>query len=273
MSILNSFIKSPQLQVYNTCYPFIPFNFHDEEIAETGFDFPATAVLGMQAEACFEAYLRRSKNYEVLASNIQIPKLFGGKNNSGKITLGEFDYIVKCRESLELCHIELAYKFYLYNPNEECSELKKWIGPNKKDSLFQKLEKLKWKQFPLLENPIAIDYLNKLDIKLPTSQQLCLKTHLFVPKGFTAGIWPSNYRECVVGYWIRPGEMEHENKSALYAMPDKKQWLLPPSEAPLDWCSYDMIVGLIECKLADRISPLIYEKSGSAISSFFVVWW
>ena len=236
MSILNYFIKSPQLRINNKCYPFISFNFYNEEITDKGFDFPASAVLGMQAEACFEAYLKRSKNYALLASNIQIPKLLEGKNKSANITLGEFDYIVKCRESSQVFHIELAYKFYLYNPTEDYSELKKWIGPNKKDSLFQKLEKLKWKQFPLLENRIAIDYLNKLNIEIPTSQQLCLKTQLFVPKKFTVDLLPSYYRDCVVGYWIRPREMEDENKSALYALPDKKQWLLPPSFAQLNWC-------------------------------------
>jgi hypothetical protein len=92
----------------------------------------------MQAEACFEAYLKQSKYFELLAANLQI--------HGEKETLGELDYIALNLKTDEVVHIELACKFYLYNEARGNTEAQKWIGPNRKDSLYEKLEKVKHKK-------------------------------------------------------------------------------------------------------------------------------
>jgi hypothetical protein len=51
--------------------------------------------------------------------------------------------------------MELAYKFYLFDPSISSEPINNWIGPNRNDSLQEKLEKLKTKQFPLLYHKLA----------------------------------------------------------------------------------------------------------------------
>lgn len=60
-------------------------------------------------------------------------------------TFGEIDYVFNHQE--HLLHLEVAFKFYLYQPN-----LGEWIGPHRKDTLNKKLHQLLnhqlfWPQF------------------------------------------------------------------------------------------------------------------------------
>ncbi len=217
----------------------------------------------MQAEACFEAYLKSSKNFELLAANLQIQ----GK----KQTLGELDYIVRNLKTKKVIHIELACKFYLYDENAGALEEQKWIGPNRKDSLFDKLEKVKLKQFPLLHAAETIQKLTELGIAIPSSQELCLKAFLFLPKKMSAEKFPKNIKECVVGHYIKPTDLEEDEK-AVYAIPIKKEWLLP-IEFITTWHSFSEVKKEIELQLQNKKSPLIYKKTPHKMERFFVVWW
>jgi len=217
----------------------------------------------MQAEACFEAYLKQSANFELLAANLQI---HGEKN-----TLGELDYIVRNLKTDEVIHIELACKFYLYDVEAGFSEEEKWIGPNRKDSLFEKLEKLKLKQFPLLYKKETIQKLETLGIKMPSSQQLCLKAFLFLPKKMKPDFFPKNIKKCIVGHYIKFVDFA-EDTIASYALPSKKEWLLPESEIT-EWYSFSEIKQIIEAQLKMKKSPLIYKKTPLKLERFFIVWW
>lgn len=263
MNILNSFINAPDLKINSKKYPFQNFTFLDKKIAENEFVLPNNLVLGMQAEACFEAYLKRSKNFELLTANLQI--------QGEKQTLGELDYIVRDLTTKKVVHIELACKFYLYDKTLGPSEEAKWIGPNRKDNLFDKLEKIKQKQFPLIHAPETQKQLNQLGFEIPTEQKLCLKAFLFLPAKMETGILSNNFRNCIVGHWVRYGELK-DIENALYAIPNKKEWLLP-MEALTEWYSFSEIKDLISEQLQNRKSPLIYRKTLHIIEKFFVVWW
>lgn len=218
----------------------------------------------MQAEACFKAYLKQSKHYDLLASNLQIQ----GKTE----TLGELDYIVRDLKANQVIHVELACKFYLYDTGATVSEEEKWIGPNRKDRLFEKLEKIKHKQFPLLQNDKTIQTLIKLDIEIPSVQELCLKAFLFIPKEMDVQEFPINYQECIVGLWMKPEDFDEEDKSAVYAIPDKKEWLLPMAHIS-EWHSFPEIKALIQQQIEVNKSPLVYKKTKVGMERFFVVWW
>lgn len=263
-NILNSFITAPDLKINSEAYPFTNFNFSEEEITSSEFQFPENSIIGMQAEACFEAYLIHSKRYKLLASNLQIP----GK----KETLGELDYIVQNLTTKEVVHIELACKFYLYDNDITTTEESKWIGPNRKDSLYDKLEKIKSKQFPLITVKETIGKLQSLGINTPTTQELCLKAFLFAPKEINLNTFPENYKDCIVGHWIKPTDFKEEDVDALFAIPDKKEWLLP-YEQITTWLSFDEIVPEINKHFENQKSPLIYKKTGNKTERFFVVWW
>ncbi|QAA83017.1 DUF1853 family protein [Aequorivita sp. H23M31] len=221
------------------------------------------SVLGMQAEACFEAFLKCSKIYKLLTSNLQI--------HDSNQTLGELDYIVRDLKTQNVLHIELACKFYLYDETAGISEEEKWIGPNRKDRLIDKLEKLKEQQFPLIHAPETQQKLKDLKIEIPTEQKLCLKAFLFLPIKMDRIHLPKNYNDCIVGHWIRTDDLK-EDKAALYAIPHKKEWLLP-LENISEWYSFPQIIQRIEEQLLNFKSPLIYKKTNLKIEKFFVVWW
>ena len=229
-------------------------------------------MLGIQAEAYFESYLKHSKNYKLLTANLQIHTSTSFSNRNERETLGELDYIVRKLKTNEVVHIELACKFYLYDVDAGVSEEEKWIGPNRKDSLHEKLEKIKLKQFPLINTRETIQKLKSLDIELPTSQELCLKAFLFIPKKMDINIFPDNYKNCIVGHWIKQVDFINEDGNALYAIPDKKEWLFP-YEQITNWLSISEIELEIQKQILDRKSPLIYKKISNEIERFFVVWW
>lgn len=264
LDILNSFIKAPDLKINSEKYPFKNFTFLDEKLNENNFSFPSNSVLGMQAEACYEAYLKQSNNFELLAANLQI--------HGEKETLGELDYIVRNLKTDKVVHIELACKFYLYDENAGIAEEEKWIGPNRKDSLFDKLEKVKLKQFPLLNTSETIQKLKALGIPEPSSQELCLKAFLFLPKKMKAESFPKNIMDCIVGNYIKPEDFEQENPNASYAIPSKKEWILP-METIETWHSFSEVKKEIKTQLQNNKSPLIYKKTPQSLERFFVVWW
>jgi len=217
----------------------------------------------MQAETCFEAYLKQSLNFELLAANLQI--------QGAKETLGELDYIVRNLQAEKVLHIELACKFYLFDENAGEVAEQKWIGPNRKDSLYEKLEKLKHKQFPLLQTSETSKVLASLGIPKPTSQELCLKAFLFLPKKLGAEAFPKHIKDCIVGHYLKLEELV-EDVAAHYAIPSKKEWLLP-IDSITNWYHFSEIKALVDEQLKVNKSPLVYKKTPHSLERFFVVWW
>ena len=111
--------------------------------------------LGKYVERLVSFELEQQDHISVLAENIQI--------QNGKITLGELDCILL--RNKKPIHLEVIYKFYLYDDSIGDSEIEHFIGPNRKDSLLEKLTKLNDKQLPLLYSDICMPYLEKLNLK------------------------------------------------------------------------------------------------------------
>ena len=189
-------------------------------------------------------------------------------------TLGELDYIVFDTETENTIHIELAGKFYLFDESLAGNTEAKWIGPNRKDTLEFKLNKLQKKQFPLLYASETIAKLKSLGIEniSEIEQKLCLKASLYIPKNFQKYRLSQNYLDCVEGFWIYAKDFFSEEKSATYAIPNKKEWLLPFSEIK-NWYSFSEAEEIIKKQLSEKISPLVYKKTQTGFEKFFVVWW
>lgn len=266
IKLLNNFLNAPNLVISSEEHRFTPFQVSlSETFDEEAFVFPYNIIIGKQAELCFAYYLKHSLRYELIASNIQI--------NGETETIGEIDYLVFDSKTQEILHVELACKFYLFDSSFNDSETNAWIGPNRKDTLKKKLDKLKLKQFPLIKRKETQVTLKELQIDVNAiKQQLCLKAFLFLRRGSQINQFSKNYQLCIVGYWISFAEFISEEKTAIYAIPKKKEWLLP-IENNEEWFSFIEVKNIIKTKIETNQSVLVYKKIGSEIIRFFVVWW
>ncbi|MFT4850143.1 MAG: hypothetical protein ACI83B_002695 [Sediminicola sp.] len=264
--LLDNFLSAPDLVISSEEYSFTPFQFSlNERLDDETFMFPYDIIIGKQAEFCFAFYLRQSQRYALIASNIQI----NGKTE----TVGEIDYLVFDSRTQKTLHVELACKFYLFDSDSRQSEMSKWIGPNRKDSLKTKLDKLKLKQFPLIRRKETEVSLKALQIDVNTiKQSLCLKAFLFLRKGSQLNKFSENYRVCIVGYWLPYAEFISEDKTAMYAVPKKKKWLLPIEDAD-EWHNFDETKNILKAQIENTQSVLVYKKVEDLILRFFVVWW
>ena len=243
-------------------YKNFSFNISENKLIED-YTLP-DIILGKQAEAIFEHLLSNSSKYNLLASNRQI------QNN--KITIGEIDYLLQDTETEAYIHVELACKFYLFDNTIESKYEGKWIGPNRKDTLLDKLNKLKEKQFPLLHRQESETLLSELNIKASQfKQEQCILTSLYIPQKIDIHTLPIEYQECVVGTWISFKDLKLKSNYS-YALPSKKQWLLP-SASIKNWLDHNEATTQISISIEQKRAIQVYEKKNAVSRKFFVVWW
>jgi len=230
---------------------------------EFDFELPNNLRLGHLVEKVVSGLIKRSRNFEMLYENIQIVE--------DKNTLGELDFIIEEDSTKRIIHLELAYKFYLYDPRISEVPIMNWIGPNRKDSLQEKLEKLKRKQFPLLDHPqVKAKLRSRANEQI--SQALCFLVSLFIPFDFKDRLDPV-FENTVKGYYLnfeRFKELDRPSKS--YCLPDKRQWGMAPSENNL-WMNAKELNHLIADGMEEKRAVLCWQKEKDLFSSFFIVWW
>lgn len=267
---LISFLKTPPLWK-NTLYTIEQLPIFkpsiNADIIETDINFPDNEVLGKRVERLFAYYIHKHPDYELIAQNIQII--------DHKITIGELDFIIKNKITTKTIHVELVYKFYLYDPSIQ-KDLERWIGPNRKDRLIDKLHKLKEKQFPLLYRQQTKHKLQELDI-LPNYtwiQNVCFKANLFLPISYrNLTITPLNI-ECISGYYITlPEFVKDAYIDYEFYIPAKKYWIVDPLYNK-NWMSFDELYTKIEKLLQQKRSPLLWLKDKEdQYFRLFIVWW
>ncbi|MDT0643978.1 DUF1853 family protein [Zunongwangia sp. F363] len=224
------------------------------------------SILGKRVENFFEFLINNTSRYKVLLSNIQI--------HQEKIKLGEIDFLLKDLQEEKPYHIELVYKFYVYDPSFE-DELHRWIGPNRRDSLLQKVQKLRERQFPLLFRPETGNLLKSAKLKAGNiHQQVCFKANLFLPKQFNYKKIAHLNKACIAGYWINFDAFKGEEyeKHKFYS-PKKQDWPVNPSYGRT-WVTYEQIQLQIASFISREKAPLVWMKKGDeTYERFFVVWW
>jgi hypothetical protein len=219
--------------------------------------------LGHLIEKLASACIQTSSNYELLYQNFQVKE--------DKTTIGEIDFILEDLETKQQTHLELAYKFYLYDPNISNDQQRNWIGPNRNDSLIQKLDKLRSKQFPLLYRESAKAILPKVDFN-SINQKLCLMANLFIPYQFSGEIIPI-YHHAIKGYYMNYETFLDLNQDGQsYFLPPKKDWGINPSEGET-WEDFEQIKEQIEMNLNKNQAPLCWQKHKDSYTQYFVIWW
>lgn len=240
------------------------FNLDELQIeGELDATLPENRRLGHLAESVVSEAIKSSLNFELLYENVQLIK--------GKITIGELDFIVRNLTNHEVIHVELAYKFYLLDPTLSSDFSKNWIGPNRNDSLVEKLAKLKNKQFPLLQSESAQKALVGVDVH-KTSQAVCFLASLFVPYNFRSRLDPA-YEKAIVGHHLDFNTFQKLNKPTKeYYIPSKKEWGIDPAENSF-WQNFEQVQQHIQQCLFEKQAPLCWQKDGDKYSVFFIVWW
>ena len=227
---------------------------------------PRNIRLGHQMEYIFKQLVECSETYDVVLYNLPI--------REEKNTLGEIDFILKNKISDQLIHVELTYKFYLINP-EILEPIHSLIGPNRRDSFFLKMEKIKNKQFPLLHSAAGSQALSDHNIDhLKIEHRCCFKAQLFQPYGSSTVNIGSLNKNCLVGYWLPFVDFnQSEFANAQFYIPTKSEWIIEPNNQVV-WKSHVEIMVEINAKLLKEIAPMIWLKnSNGEFEKFFVVWW
>lgn len=199
----------------------------------------------------------------VLAENIQI--------QDDKRTIGELDCLFL--KNNQPVHLEIVYKFYLYDNSKEANEIHCFIGPNKKDSLFEKVTKLKNKQLPLLHTNTCKPYLEALNLLADNVKQyVYFKAQLFVPFSNQNIVLHTLNTDCIVGYYIKKQELV-ALKTSKFFIPCKKDWLVIP-HPNVKWMNFDLFTVKVEDYFTRKFSPMCWVKfKNGKLNKMFVVWW
>jgi len=217
-------------------------------------------------ESFFSYLIKTSSEYHLIIENLQIPK--------NRITIGEIDFIIENRIKNELIHIEMVYKFYVYDPSFKTEE-ERWIGPNRKDSLFQKIKKLREYQFPLINHEETKKVLNTYKIdSTQLKQKVCFKANLFVPWEMREKFYPQINNSCIRGFWIHLHQfIPKDFADHVFLAPKKPDWPIDPL-ANDEWVPFSIIYEKVVEFHNKNISPLLWMKTAKAkVERFFVVWW
>ena len=263
------FIRTPQIFSEVATFEYPPFTTPVSNLDRDPANMvePESRVLGKRMEHFFHYYITHFSSLEVVAHNRQIIL--------NKQTLGELDFLLKNPVSGQVFHIELIYKYYLYDPDWGTSEKEHLIGPNRRDSLNRKLTRLQKKQFPLLFNEATLELLLSLKINPEdVVQKMCFKAFVFQPKLQKEVIFSEVSNDTIAGYLIRIKEFTPEVYGEnLYFSPKKKFWPVNPDENRR-WFKYSEVLKQVNLFMKEQLSLLMWMKTPDGIvEKFFIVWW
>lgn len=228
---------------------------------------PAESVLGKRMEHFFACYVSHFTSEDIVLQNQQIIE--------NKETLGEIDFLLKDSATGQVSHVELIYKFYIYDLETGISEMDHLLGPNKRDSLNRKLERLQKRQFPLLFREATKKVLSSLDIDpQDVVQKMCFKASVFLPKEIKKSSLKDINPAAVTGSWIRASEFTFDDygENAFFT-PKKRYWPVQP-ELNKTWFSFEEIKEQTNLLLNRKFSPLLWMKTPQgSYQRFFIVWW
>lgn len=217
--------------------------------------------LGHYAEIFAFHEIERNPSIIQYWENIQI--------NNEERTIGEIDAILKTNN--RVLHLEIAYKFYLFDPEHGSNELEHWIGPNRRDSFVKKLNKIRQHQFPIIKTPEAEAKLNSLGIPTPDVQSVNFKGQLYLPNNCTSTPEILN-SACIQGVYFHRDELS-SLKDCRFYIPKKIGWFIEPYPH-VDWIGYELFLSVVNDSIKAMKSSLFwYKMKNGELRKAFAVWW
>ncbi len=257
------FLETDFLWFSNDIQQIQQFNFKQITTSVFTGDSTPKLRLGKLVERFVSHQLQENTTIDILIENIQV--------QNHKITIGELDCILL--QDKKPIHLEIIYKFYLYDKTVGNTEIEHWIGPNRKDSFNQKLDKLTNKQLPLLYNDKTKPILDHLNLSVDEiEQQVYFKGQLFVPYQEFGNYFDEINNKCIEGFYINSKELLLF-KDAKFYIPTKRNWLVKP-HSNIDWLSFKQFSIEISEYINEKNAPLCWlKKTNGELIKLFVVWW
>ena len=181
--------------------------------------------LGRYAESLLSYYLQRAPMHRLIAEHVPIRRSLpaAAGDSQDHTTLGELDYLLQDAQTRFL-HWELAIKFFLAEPDKSVLETSDFIGPDRKNSLHLKLEKMFQRQ---LRQPIPERYLAEYPSPSKPAiwhRQAYSRGYLFyrlgAPVQACAALNPMHAR----GFWLPMTELENLPDADYLPLP-RWRWL------------------------------------------------
>jgi hypothetical protein len=192
---------------------------------ETMSEQEAAQTIGMKGwrvghyfEALVTAWIQHLPQWEVLGKDVQVTQ--------EKRTLGAFDFIVRNPEG-GIEHWEVAVKYYLLlgQPDDWAC----WIGPNQRDRLDKKVNRMRDHQLALSTRPEAHAALQRLGVDRIHQRVALLKGILFSPWGTTV-TQPTYAQSTPQGRWVEVSnlkKLQHSTPASRWMKREKPYWLAP----------------------------------------------
>lgn len=256
------FLQTPSLWKENDIYNLQQFKINKKS-SQINIDINEKLLLGKYVERFVSYQLAQENDISILCENIQIQQ--------EKRTLGELDCILK--KDNTVIHLEIVYKFYLFDETVGHTEIEHCIGPNRKDSLAEKLNKLKEKQLPLLYSKECEHFLSSKGISSKEiHQQVYFKAQLFVSYSNNEIQFNILNNNCISGFYINKKELLHFLDCKFY-IPNKKDWLVIP-HSNVNWLGFHQFKKIAIEYLSRQFSPMFWLKSSNGmLQKVFLVWW
>lgn len=218
--------------------------------------------LGNYVERLVSYELLQDETIDILRENVQII--------ASKTTLGEIDCLFL--KGQQPFHLEIAYKFYLYDATVGDSFLEHWIGPNRRDSLILKLNKIREKQFPLLYSEACQPFLQELNLKSEIIlQRTWFKAQLYIPFESNMDFKELN-KDCITGFYISGKQLSNFSDCKFY-IPKKLDWLITP-HPQVEWINFEAAQHRIKEFHQRKFAPLCWVKQPNGeILKLFITWW
>ena len=219
----------------------------------------ASYRVGYYVESLVEVWLHKQEGLEQLEHALQII--------SPERTLGELDFLYRLNGVLN--HLEVALKFYLYEPQDNHSE-SHFVGPNSADTFEKKRDKLLQQQ-----NPMGHEHFPEIEVS-----RIMMKGMIFYPPGVNEagnlpeGLNPDHRR----GIWIRESEcgwLSAGNGFACGTKMEKPFWLSGISpEADQQIPSIDELRASVKKHFQEKRHPLcvsVGDAAGEETARVFIV--
>ena len=183
--------------------------FASNAIIPQGIEYQGGRRLGFFYQWLWQQLITHHPCYELLAEEIQL--------SVDKRTLGAVDFLVKNLKTGEMEHWEVAIKFYLAFED-------RWPGPNARDDLDKKANKMLSHQLMLSDHPAFIEQYQAQFGQI-SQRRLIMQGRLFYP-AFTdyLGSRIQLAQEAAQGLWCYSEQAADLNLRPIA----KPEWIAPP---------------------------------------------